>query len=862
MTALVEPRNRIVAHVAPRLADSGDATAPRSSSRSRVVTAILGFGVVSMLASLPLVLLAPAPQMWRIAVTALVFLIGDTALLHIRFGNDQNSFTLSEAAVVLGLVLVPGPWLVLIAPFAVTGAHLIGRRPPLKAIFNGLSCASAMVVASGVMALFDEGDNVAVRLLALAAGALAFFGWNTITIAAAIASSQGLAFRTVYTKGLLLCLLVWLGNTSLGVLLVVLADSQPATLLVVPVLLALLYFVYWSYLRAMHERDIWQVLQGTSRELLRLEPSEIAHIVMARTPALFEADFVELLLVDSETSLEAVGYRTSGHEGTELFRAPLLPGNPFWGRVIAEREPFEVVANRAPAPQQRELAALELTKCIVAPLLVQDRCLGVLRIGFRSDVAFGRRQMQVLTTYANHLSATVNNTRLFEAVRAKALHDPLTGLANRTVLVDRLEQAQARSERSGNRVAVLFLDLDRFKVINDSLGHDAGDDLLIAVAQRLVLSLRPGDTAARFGGDEFVILCEDVVGPHEAVALAERLAEILHEPFMLAGDRVFVTASVGIAMSSGPSDDPADLLRDADAAMYEAKAHGPARFELFDKRMRQRAIARLELEKDLRRAVDDGQLRVHYQPIIRLEDECVVGVEALLRWEHPERGLIPPVEFIPLAEETGLIVPIGRWVIETSCQQLAAWHGDGSTSRDLYMSINLSPHQLKDPCLVSDVTTALLRSGVRPQALCFEVTETALINDIDAASDVLGRLRSLGVRIALDDFGTGYSSLSYLHTLPVDVLKLDQSFIARLSPELRDRAVVAGMVDLAHALDLTVVAEGVETEEQLRGLRELHCDVVQGYHYCHAKPASELTDMVHGLTLAVESGEPITVTAA
>ena len=808
-----------------------------------VVGVILALGIATMLASLPLLLTAPMPALWRIALSAAVFLIGDIALLHIRFGEDQNSFTLSETAVVVGLVLLPAAWLLIVAPLAVTAAHLCARRPPLKAVFNGLSSASAMAVASLVYAAFAPGDDLLRGVLALAAGALGFFVWNTVTIAAAVASSQGLGFWTVYTKGLLLCLLVWLGNTSLGVFLVVLADAQPLTLLVVPILLGLLYFVYWSYLRAMHERDTWQVLQQTSRELLRLEPSEIAHIVMSRTPALFEAQFAELLLVDSETSFEAVGYRTS-NTGVELFRAPLLPGNPFWGRVVAEREPFEVVADRAPAPQQRELKSLSLAKCIVAPLLVQDRCLGVLRIGFRSDVHFNSRQMQVLTTFANHLSAAVNNTRLFEAVRAKALHDPLTGLANRTVLNDRLEQAQRRAERSRSNVAVLFLDLDRFKVINDSLGHDAGDDLLIAVAQRLLLSLRPGDTAARFGGDEFVILCEDVVGPHEAVALAERLGEILREPFMLAGDRVFVTASVGIAISSGEGDDAAALLRDADAAMYEAKSHGPARYELFDKRMRQRAVARLELEKDLRRAVEEAQLRVHYQPNIRLDDDAVVGVEALLRWEHPDRGLIPPADFIPLAEETGLIVPIGRWVIETACSQLAEWHRAGASDHGLYMSINLSPHQLKDPCLVSDVTAALLRYGVRPQSLCFEVTESALINDIAGASDVLGRLRGLGVRIALDDFGTGYSSLSYLHTLPVDVLKLDRSFIARLSPELRDRAVIAGMVDLAHALDLTVVAEGVETEEQLRGLRELHCDVVQGHHYCKASPPEDLTAMV------------------
>ena len=810
-----------------------------------IIWLILALGAGCIVLAVPAVLASPVPAWWRLALTATAFLVGDIALLHIRFGRDQNSFTMSETAVVVGLVLLPLPWLLLVAPVCVAAAHAIGRRSPLKVAFNGLSCVGGLVLAGAAHALLADTASTGGQLAALVAGSLTFFAWNSITMAAAISSSQSLSFATVYTKGLLLCGVVWLGNTALGLLLVVLGQFQPVTLLLVPVLLGLLFIVYWSYLRAMHERDVWQVLQGTSRQLLRLDPVEVAHIVLARTPGLFEAQFVELLLVDNEAATEAVGYR-AGEDGIpEAFAAPLLRANPFWGRVVAEREPFEVVASRAPAAQRRNLEAGGLAKTVVAPLLVQDRCLGSLRIGFAGDVKFAAREMQVLTTFANHVSAAVDNTRLFEAVRAKSLHDPLTGLANRTVLLDRLEQAQARSQRSGSCVAVLFLDLDRFKLINDSLGHDAGDELLVAVAQRLLTGLRPGDTAARFGGDEFVVLCEDVAGPHEALALAERMSETLLPPFSLAGEDAFVTASVGVAMSSGAGPDAGELLRDADAAMYQAKARGPARCELFDKQMRQRAIERLEMENDLRRALDNGQMRIHYQPNVRLSDETVVGVEALIRWRHPQRGLVAPADFIPLAEETGLIVPIGRWVIETACRQLGDWvRRRGCDAPPLYMSINLSPHQLKDPDLVNDVATALLRTGVTADSVCFEVTETALIDDVQGASTVLQRLRTLGVRIALDDFGTGYSSLSHLHTLPVDILKLDRSFIARLSPEARGRAVVAGMVDLAHALDLTVVAEGVETEAQLVDLRKLRCDVVQGYHYCRAQSAEMIDDLI------------------
>ena len=825
----------------PMVVGTAQVTHSAEQAPPRIVWLIMAVGALCMVNALAGVVTQDAPAIWRVLLTAAVFLIGDVAMLHIRFGHDQNSFTMSETAVVVGLVLVPGPWLVLMAAVGVTLAHVIWRRSLVKCAFNGLSAATAMVVASAVAGSLGAGsDSLVAQALALAAGAFAFFIWNTVTMAAAVAASQHLPFRMVYAKGLLLCVLVWLGNTSVGLLLVVLAKSQPGSLVIIPVLLGLLYFVYWSYLRAMHERDVWQVLQQTSRQLLRLDADEVAEIVMARTPNLFEAQFVELLLVESESSTEAVAYRSGVGSGVETFSAELLPANPYWGRVLSEREPFEVMAKQAPAAQVRELNALSLQKCIVAPLLVQDRCLGALRIGFRGDVRFRAREMQVLTTFANHVSGAVHNTRLFEAVRAKALRDPLTGLANRTVFVDRLEQAQMRARRSGKAVAVLFLDLDRFKVINDSLGHDAGDQLLRAVADRLAIAVWPGDTAARFGGDEFVVLCEEVAGPHEALQVAERLAEGLHAPFFLSGEKVFVTASVGVAMSAEEVADAADLLRDADAAMYEAKSRGPARCELFDKKMRQRAVARLELESDLRQAMEQGQLRLHYQPNVRLSDNRIIGVEALLRWDHPERGAIPPAEFIPLAEETGLIVPIGRWVIETACRQLGEWSRFRSADAGLYVSINLSPYQLRHEGLINEVASALVCAGVRAESVCFEVTESAMMDDVEGAYEMLERLHQLGVRIALDDFGTGYSSLSYLHTLPVDIVKLDRSFVARLSPNARDRAIVAGMVNLAHALDLTVVAEGVETEEQLIGLRELDCDVVQGHHYCAPQPAADL----------------------
>ena len=838
MTALTAPG------ASGQVSAAGLGTTAGAASRQRfvVIWGVIALGVLSMAWGLTHLPAEPLPSAWRFLVVGVLFMLGDVALLHIRFGDDHHSFTLSEMALVVGLVMLPSPWLRIVAPLSVGAAHLLAKRPLTKVLFNAMSFAAATPMARQVYVLIAGHEPSAVmQCVGLASASLIFFLWNTSATSAAVATSQGLRFVDVLRKGIVLSPLVCLGNTSVGLLLVVLAASSPASLIVVPVLLGLLYFVYVSYLRAMEERDTWQVLQRTSRQLLSVEPGEVADVVIDRTPALFGADFVELLLGYSEDATSAVVYRsTKPGERPEKFDCALQPNNPFWGRALAEREPFDVSVDTAPAAQRRELEGLGLTRCVVAPLMVKDICLGTLRIGFRGPVRFGARQMQVLTTFANHVSGAVHNTQLFATVRVQALHDPLTGLANRTLLLDRLKEAQQRSRRAGGDVAVLFLDLDRFKVINDSMGHEAGDRLLIAVADRIAAALRPTDTAARFGGDEFVVLCEDLNGPVEAMAVAERLIASLSGPFALLNHQLFISASVGVAVAHA-DDDPVALLRDADAAMYEAKAKGPARSELFDTRMRERAVVRLELESDLRQAIQSRELDVHYQPNVRLRDEGVVGLEALVRWTHPERGEIPPDEFIPLAEETGLIIPLGAWVIETACRQLADWtRRECVGAGDLYVAVNLSPHQLNHAGLVSHVAAVLMMTGVSPRSLCLEVTESALLDDLHGAREVLERLRRIGVRIALDDFGTGYSSLSYLQMLPVDMLKLDRSFVARLSTDPRDRAILAGMVDLAHALDLTVVAEGVETAEQLADLRAMHCDQVQGFHYFMPQPAEEL----------------------
>ena len=413
----------------------------------------------------------------------------------------------------------------------------------------------------------------------------------------------------------------------------------------------------------------------------------------------------------------------------------------------------------------------------------------------------------------------------------RAFHDDLTDLPNRALFIDRLKHALARAERRRERVAVLFLDLDNFKLINDTLGHGAGDQLLVAATKRLRSSLRPGDTVARLGGDEFIVLLEDLTDEREATELAERLARRLQPPFDLGGQIVHVTTSLGITFGASSSEHPEDLLRKADVAMYAAKHMGKNQHAVFDELMDTRAHDRLRLENDLRRAVEQGELRVHYQLKVALAGDPIMDFEALVRWEHPQRGLIPPSEFIPIAEETGLIVPVGRWALRESCRQAREWRRQSPDKAPVKVCVNLSARQFQHPNLARDVAEVLRETGLDASLLCLEITESVAMQEGDSSIATLNELKDLGVNLAVDDFGTGYSSLSYLKRFPVDYLKIDRSFVAGLREGSKDTAVVSGVITLAHTLGMRVVAEGVETAEQLSVLRGLGCDFAQGYYF-------------------------------
>ena len=436
------------------------------------------------------------------------------------------------------------------------------------------------------------------------------------------------------------------------------------------------------------------------------------------------------------------------------------------------------------------------------------------------------------------------------ALERLALHDVLTGLPNRALFLDRVRHALAAARRPGASVAVLFADLDRFKLVNDGLGHGAGDQLLVLVAERMRSVVRPTDTVARLGGDEFALLCQDLDGPADAVAVAERVAEAMARPFLLGGTEVFVTASVGVVVGAA-HEGPESLLRDADAAMYRAKDRGRARHEVFDDAMRVAAVTRLRLSRDLRWALERDELHLVYQPVIDLGWRGTTAVEALLRWRHPVHGPVSPGEFIPLAEESGLIVPIGAWVLGQACRQAVAWEADGQV---LTVAVNLSARHFCHPGLVDTVAGALRDSGLDPARLHLEITESAVMDEPEAAIEVMEELKALGVGLAIDDFGTGYSSLGYLKRFPVDALKVDRSFVGGLGSNLQDRTIAAAVVGLAHSLGLTAVAEGVETDQQLEELRALGCDSAQGFLWSRPVEPDALVPWLHAVGAASQQG--------
>ena len=589
-----------------------------------------------------------------------------------------------------------------------------------------------------------------------------------------------------------------------------------------------------------------------------LEPDEVLRIILGSATELLDARGGSVMLREDERELRAVCVR--GNEHAHGVR--VLIGEGVAGRVAETREPLlingEVDEEEFPGrtPRVRPVAS-----AMSVPLLHRGELLGVLNVNALPSRTFTQYDLRALSLFGEQAASAIANARLYEAERHhaselahQAFHDDLTGIANRALFADRLEHAMRRSARSGETLAVLFLDLDDFKRVNDSLGHAAGDHVLTVAAHRLQAQVRSIDTVARFGGDEFVVLLEDLANADEAVLAAERVLSALRSPVEVRGRRVGLRAAVGVAVAT-PGDTPDDVLRNADVAMYIAKDHGKDCIRVFEPNMHRAVLARLELEADIERAIELGQLVVHYQPVVDLRTCRVVGVEALVRWDHPARGRVLPGAFVPLAEQTGLVVPIDRWVLETACRQAGEWRERHPDMPPLGVSVNLSTRSLEQEDIVQVVARVLEDAAMDPALLTVEITESFVLQDREASVGRLAELRRLGVRLAIDDFGTGWSSLSYLKQLPVDILKIDRSFIDGLGRGDEDAALVRAIVKLGHSLHLRVVAEGIEREDQLEELRRLRCALGQGFHFSPALTAAAIEPfLVSGFAGAVLDG--------
>ncbi len=592
-------------------------------------------------------------------------------------------------------------------------------------------------------------------------------------------------------------------------------------------------------------REVSTLLEAAKAINLVLDLQEVLETILECAHELLGSRDGSIMLVHGEDELRTV----CASSGSAARGARVRFGEGIAGRVASTREPLLVTGvlhpeRVAPAPG----ALPPPTSSLSVPLVHRDVLLGVLNVNAAEGRTYNEHQLRALSLFGEQAAAAIANARLYEEQRLlasqnvyQALHDLLTNLPNRALFLDRVTHALSRRRRKDQLVALLFLDLDDFKLINDSLGHTAGDEVLIAFADRLRSSVRSGDAMARFGGDEFAILVEDIGSSVNAVAAAECILGLFAEPYTVGGKPVWLRASIGIAVESLSASSAEALLRNADTAKNVAKSLGKGRIVVFEEAMHADAVHRLEVEAELRAALDGRQLAVYFQPVFALVPPHAVALEALVRWNHPERGLLPAAAFIPLAEQAGLTIEIDRWVLREACEALKAMRRDLPRAAALTLSVNIAPAHLQDPGLVDDVAEVLSATGLEAESLTLEVTENAILIDAERTSAHLNRLKGLGVKLALDDFGTGYSSLSHLRRFPVDVVKIDRVFIDGITTDRGASSLVQAIVRLGSGLNIDVIAKGIERQPQAEALLQLRCPFGQGWHLCEALPFDALS---------------------
>ena len=809
-----------------------------ASSEVRVRRCVAFISLVACALSVTAVVLFPSLDfhVWALILSAAVLIAAERRWLSLRVGHSNSTYSFGAVGVMIALTLLPLTVAILLALTVTLVSNIFNHAGTAKTLYNSAAFVGYLTIAGLIAGITAAAGDLHGRtaLSLLATGCLLAGVLSEICLAWVVSAAQDVPFATVFRLGLRTRATVVVSSIALGLLMIIVARHSPFTLLALPVVAPLLVNMHRGNLRRDQEDDIWRHLEEAGQEIKQLTEEDIVPLAVARTAALLRCDRVELVLREHDEPTRAATY-------TGTIRG--LLGEPHRAS--------------APGPVPHDASRLEPHRdnaetVVEVGLNGPEAPLGLLRVAFSGEVVFADRERQVLSTYARNLGATISNARLYaDALREAELkawlahHDNLTGLLNRSGMlalakdIDAAVKVARSNKTSRELFAVLVLDMDHFKEVNDTLGHDSGDRLLQHVSASLAQRVRRQDVAARLEGDRFAVLLRHLPDDDMVAGIVEDILRVVSEPTDLDGMRLSLECSVGYAVAPLDGDSMEELLTHADVAAGQAKqSPGSSR------RWRSEpdtARSRMALSADMRLALESRtQLVLHYQPKVDLRTGAVASVEALARWEHPDRGMLNPAEFIPLAEQSGLARPFTLAAIDAAVREAASWVKMGLGGGEVTIAVNLSARNLLDHALPGDVTAICALHGLPTRQLVLEITESVVVSELEIVTEVLSKLRGVGVQLSVDDFGTGYSSLKFLQSIQVNEVKIDRSFVATMLENPGDAAIVGATIDLGHRLGLRVVAEGVETQEQLDALAAAGCDAVQGYLLSRPMPAANL----------------------